>query len=345
MNDIKFIDLFSGAGGGSRGFVDAGFSPSGALDNNPNYSKTYFKNIGLKPMSCDINKCNGNDILSHFGIDKKEVKVVVGCPPCQGFTSLKKSGSDPRNNLLLTYAKKIKEIFPEYFVFENVSGIMFERNIEFFNGFLSYIENLGYGYKYGLLNAAHYGVPQLRKRMILIATRIKGFKRKIGLPEPIYGRKNQKKWKTVRDAIEDLPQLKNGERSSIPNHNAPNHTERILNMIKEIPLNGGSRTDLPKKYWLKCHLKHNGHTDVYGRLWWDKPSPTITCGCHSPSKGRFLHPDQNRGITLRESARLQSFSDNFIFYGNRTQCAEQIGNAFPPLFAKAIAFKILEFYN
>jgi len=345
MYDIKFIDLFSGAGGGSKGFVDAGFSPAGALDNNPNLSKTYFKNIGLKPMLCDINKCDGNDILSYFGTNKKDVKVMIGCPPCQGFTSLKSSGSDPRNNLLLIYAKKIKEIFPEFFVFENVSGIMFERNIGFFHRFLSYIENLGYGCKYALLNAADYGVPQLRKRMILIATRIKDFKRKIKLPEPTYGGKDQKRWRNVRDAIENLPQLNNGERSSIPNHNAPNHTKRILDMIQEIPINGGSRTDLPKKFWLKCHLKHNGHTDVYGRLRWDKPSPTITCGCHSPSKGRFLHPNQNRGITLREAARLQSFSDDFIFYGNRTKCAEQIGNAIPPLFAKAIAIKILEYYN
>jgi DNA (cytosine-5)-methyltransferase 1 len=345
MNDINFIDLFSGAGGSSRGFVDAGFSPSGALDNNPGLSETYINNIGLEPIICDINNFSGNDILSHFGIDKKEVKVIIGCPPCQGFTSLRNSGSDPRNNLLLIYARKIKEIFPEFFVFENVPGIMFERNIGFFNKFLSYIENLGYGFKYDILNAADYGVPQLRKRMILIATRIKDFKRKLQLPEPIYGGKTQKRWKTVRDTIEDLPRLNNGERSSIPNHNAPNHTKKILDMIKEIPINGGSRTDLPKKYWLKCHLKHDGHTDVYGRLWWDKPSPTITCGCHSPSKGRFLHPDQNRGITLRESARLQSFSDDFIFYGNRTQCAEQIGNAFPPLYAKAIAFKILKFYN
>jgi len=345
MHDINFIDLFSGAGGGSKGFVDAGFSAVGALDNNQDLSKTYFKNISLNPIICDINECSGSNILSHFGIDKKEVNVLIGCPPCQGFSSLKKNGLDPRNSLLLNYARKIKEILPEFFVFENVSGIVFERNIKFFKKFLTYIKKIGYECRYDILNAADYGVPQVRKRMILIATRIKEFKMKLELPEPNYGLKAQYRWRTVGDAINDLPRLKNGEKSSIPNHNAPNHTPRILDMIKEIPINGGSRTDLPKKFWLKCHLRHKGHTDVYGRLWWDKPSPTITCGCQSPSKGRFIHPYQNRGITLRESARLQSFSDDFIFYGNRTQCAEQIGNAFPPIFAKAIANKILEYYN
>ncbi len=330
---MKVFDIFSGCGGASLGFQKAGFEIVGGIDIDADACNTFKNNLDVEPIIGDVRKIKWKKVLSNLGLERGELDVMIGCPPCQGFTRLRSSvPDDPRNGLVLYYSKIVKYFLPKLIVFENVPGILNSKHRKYFDTFLKEIRKLGYEYIYGTLNAADFGVPQIRKRVIVIATRLKNIT--LSLPEPT----TVKKYKTVREAFKGLPPLKAGEECKrIPNHKAPRHTDRIMKIIKRIPKDGGSIRDLPKKYWLRCHLNHNGHKDVYGRLWLDKPSPTITSGCLSASKGRYIHPTQDRTITAREAARLQGFPDNFIFYGSLTSIAKQIGNSLPPPLAEAVA--------
>ena len=329
---MKVFDIFSGCGGASLGFQKAGFTIVGGIDIDADACNTFKKNLSVEPIVGDVTKINWKKILSNLGLERGELDVIIGCPPCQGFTRLRCSvPNDPRNELVFYYSKIVKYFLPKFVVFENVPGILNSKHRKYFNSFLKKIENLGYKYIYGTLNAADFGVPQIRKRVIVIATRLRNIR--LSLPRPTV-----KKYKTVREAFEGLPPVRAGEVCKwIPNHAAPKHTDRIMKIIKMIPKDGGSIRNLPKKYWLKCHLNHKGHRDVYGRLWWDRPAPTVTSGCLSASKGRYIHPSQDRTITAREAARLQGFSDNFVFYGTLTSVARQIGNSLPPPLAEAVA--------
>ena len=206
---------------------------------------------------------------------------------------------------------------------ENVPEI---TRFDKFHQVLSDLQELGYKIDYHIINVKYFGVAQSRKRLVLIGSK----HYEINFPK-----KKSDNVKTVRDAIGDLKirKLKDDQLQRIHSH----HTERIQNIINMIPKNGGSRKDLPLKYWLECHKKKNvGFSDVYGRMRWDSPAPTITGGCLSPSKGRFLHPEKNRSITVREAALLQGFPDNYYFDAKlpKTLLAQMIGNAIPPEVAK-----------
>mgnify|MGYP000153164518 CR=1 FL=1 len=341
-----FVDIFSGAGGSSLGFLEAEFKPLAALDFYNYANRTYERNIGIKPTCADARFFNFEKWATKLG----DVDVLIGCPPCQGFSRMNmrrmsRKHTDPRNELVITYIRAVKAIGPDVAVFENVRGIIKYQGGVYFRLLIEEFKKMDYKVAYGILDAVNYGVPQRRKRLIIIASKI--FKPKLpepthlspSSPEVIRGLK--KPWKTVGDTIKDLPPLGFGERHpTIPNHETRNLPDNWVDLIKAIPKNGGSRKDAPRSLWLPCHLKHNGHYDVFGRLRWDKPANTITTGCWNPSKGRFVHPEQDRGLSLRECARLQSFPDNFIFLGPPSSIAKQIGNAFPPLLAKAIAFSI-----
>jgi len=334
------IDLFCGCGGASLGFIRKGFKVVAALDKDPKAVETYSYNIGVQPLIGHIENVRGREILKAAGLKKGEPTVLIGCPPCQGFTRHRgKAGRrDKRNGLVEVYAERVGEILPLFMVFENVPGILRDHGKKHFELFLERLCDLGYTAVWDVLQAADYGVPQLRKRVVVIASRDKSLK--LQLPEPSYNRGH---WRTVHDAIADLPPVGAGERHPyVPNHIAPNHSPRILKLIRHIPKDGGSRCDLPRRLRLKCHLKHNGHHDVYGRMRWDAPAPTLTYGCTNPSRGRFIHPEQDRAITPREAARLQSFPDDFVFYCAPTHAATYIGNAFPPLFAGALADAIFQ---
>jgi DNA (cytosine-5)-methyltransferase 1 len=349
---LTVVDLFCGCGGASIGIKMAGHDVVAAVDVDQNACNTYARNIGLTPICGDLNEITGKKIRKHYGIRKNDVDVVIGCPPCQGFSSLRattgKDVDNKRNRLINVFLKRISEIDPRIVIFENVVGIMRGEGKEYLDRFLRKISKQGYRTNTDILiDVADYGVPQHRKRVVV--TGIKDFDFVPSLPQQQYYEPTkieafQKPWRTVRDAIGDLPSIKAGESCpDVPNHNARTHSKETLKIIKALPKNGGSRRDLPVSLWLPCHKRLNkGAESVYGRMRWDQPGPTITCRCTTASSGRFIHPEQDRAITIREAARLQTFPDDFIFPSVSRYSENQIGNAVPPQLIKTIFHNLAE---
>jgi len=345
------VDLFCGAGGASLGLRLAGFKVVAAVDIDPIACETYAKNLGFKPICGDLNNITGSDILESCGLGKGDVDLVAGCPPCQGFSSLRRTrypkGNDKRNNLIDVFLKRIEEIDPKGVIFENVPGIATKLGRKFLETYLNEMKKMGYVTTWAVLNAADYGVPQYRKRVVALGA--KGLEKAPNFPATTHTHRQEvvngdlKPWRTVRDTISDLPRLAPGESSPhIPNHIAHTHLPRTLKIISMIPKNGGSRRSLPREYWLPCHLKLCdgrgwGAENIYGRMCWDKPAPTMTCRCTTPSSGRFLHPQQDRAITPREAARFQTFPDSFNFPNKNMYAERQIGNAIPVEFMATLA--------
>jgi DNA (cytosine-5)-methyltransferase 1 len=323
------------------------------MDLNHWACETYEKNLGIKPIEGDIRNVSGEQILNESGLKRGELDVLVGCPPCQGFSSLRRTrkGDSPDKNddLLEVFGERIIEIFPKMVIFENVKGIVHRRGKRKLRKLIKKLEKHGYFPIGKLLDAADFGVPQHRIRLILIFAREDSISEKLIPVLPTETHKNpdlaesenDKLWVTVKETISDLPPLVSGEKCSlIQLHEAANHGENALKIIKNVPKDGGSRKDLPEDLWLPCHkrLKNRGRgaESVYGRMNWSKPSPTITSRCFVPACGRFIHPEQDRGITPREAARFQTFEDSYIFSGAKEEIGLQIGNAMPPLLAIAI---------
>lgn len=324
------VDLFSGCGGLTLGLKQAGFKVVGAVEIDELAAETYRTNHPeVYLWQNDIRKITGKQILKTLKLKTGELTLLAGCPPCQGFSSIRTHNGgkrivDRRNDLVFEYLRLVKSLKPKIVMMENVPALaenyrMLELKKE--------LEKLGYklGDTPTVLNAADYGVPQRRRRMILLGAKDKS----ITMPEPV------KKIRTVKDAIFKVSKIGN---SNDPLHDYPEkRTSDIIKIISLIPKDGGSRISLPKKYWLECHKRYpGGFKDVYGRLSWNDVSSTITGGCVSPSKGRFLHPSQNRSITLREAALLQTFPSNYYFSLKRGRqgAALMIGNALPPAFIK-----------
>lgn len=331
MNNARYtaIDLFAGCGGMSTGLERAGFKILASIEIDPLTANTYRRNhSSTTVISDDIRNVGIEDLQRITG--SSTVDLVAGCPPCQGFSSIRRlnkpePSQDERNSLILEYLRIVEGLMPHAILMENVPAL---QEYHLFKKVAISLEAIGYKLAYGILDASNYGVPQRRKRFVMIGSRV-GTPQ---LPIPL------KKAKTVRDAIGQL----NG--STIADdplqHIHSHHGERIAAMIKRIPKDGGSMADLPEAYRLKCHKKGNvGFSDVYGRMSWDKVSPTITGGCLNPSKGRFLHPEMNRSITAREAALLQTFPPTYHFpdKASREKIALMIGNALPPDFALAQA--------
>lgn len=336
MKKPTAIDLFSGCGGLTLGLKQAGFKVIGAVEIDTLAAETYKENHPeVKIWEKDIRKLSGSQILRGLKIKKGELDLLAGCPPCQGFSSMrtlngKKKIRDERNDLVFDYLRFVKSLLPKTVMMENVPGLAENYRMKFLK---QKLEKLGYDSNGSPLvtNTADYGVPQRRRRMILICSRVG----KVVLPE-----KSEKRL-TVRDVISNLPRP--GGSGDLLHDFLEQRTPNVMEMIRRIPKNGGSRMDLPKRFHLDCHKRFpEGFKDVYGRMAWDDVSPTITGGCVSPSKGRFLHPSQNRAITLREAALLQTFPRNYYFSlnGGRQGVALMIGNALPPAFIKRHALAI-----
>lgn len=335
----NIADLFSGAGGFTEGFRQAGYEPVLAVEFDKWAAATYAANFGNHVLACPIEEVSvrrfadrlewrGRDLQGHEVVyETPHIDVMVGGPPCQGFSPLGRMNDwdkkDPRNKLWRHYARILEVVKPKAFVIENVPELLTSRE---FANLRRTICNLRYGIEHDVLNAARYGVPQSRKRAIVIGTRVG----EPSLPEESRMRA------TVRDAIGDLPLEPNGENWHLGRNPLPSSVERY----KCIPPGGNRfdlarlRPDLTPDCWKR---KKTGSVDVFGRMEWDKPSPTIRTEFFKPEKGRYLHPEAHRPITIREAARLQTFPDGFAFVGSNVQVAKQIGNAVPVGLSKVIA--------
>ncbi len=324
------IDLFCGCGGLTLGLKQAGFIVVGGLDNDPLAVATYKANHPkVKITTEEIQNVEPHKFMEELGLKDTTLDLLAGCPPCQGFSTMRTlNGSlsidDPRNDLLLEFLRFVVALRPRAVMLENVPGLAKDKRFEYF---LKQMNILGYIGKPNILDVADYKVPQRRRRLIYMA----GY----GFEIP-YAQKEDNKL-TVRESISFLP--KAGSSGDAVHDLKENRTDKVKEIIKMIPHDGGSRKDLKEKYWLKCHKKCNGFKDVYGRMAWDDLAPTITGGCFNPSKGRFLHPEEDRSITMREAALLQGFPINYKFpiTKNKSAVALLIGNALPPPFVKAHA--------
>lgn len=372
------IDLFAGAGGLTTGFHLAGFDPLCAVEVEAKALATYKHNYpNAEIINQDIRRINASELRSHLGLQKEELTALIGGPPCQGFSRNIPASyrylSDSRNQLYRTFLEFVQEFKPLYVVMENVPEILKAYDGVVRNEITEKLETEGYKVTSGALNSANFGVPQTRSRAFFIAS----LERHIELPEAthfgeIRGNYNKKNccvqptlWQqeissivTVKDAIGDLPPLEAGQEynaecypckprtsyQAMVRHKSTkivNHVARVLSPIQmarvRILREGQDARDLPPELSPKKH-----YSGAYGRLCWDKPARTITRWVFHPGSGRFFHPTQNRTITIREAARLQSYPDSFHFLGTYTNMASQIGESVPPLLGKAIAQKILK---
>lgn len=323
------IDLFSGCGGSSRGLKDAGFQVLAAVELDGKARETYALNHDdVLLVGTDIRKVTAAQLMRSCGLKRGQLDLLAGCPPCQGFSTLRArngraAAPDDRNKLIDDFARLALALRPKMVMMENVPAL---ARYEKFVNFVQNLERVGYRVSVEILDVSHFGVPQRRKRLILSASRL-------GAPRLATAADSRK---TVRAAIGDL--MKPGE-SGDELHDFPTkfRSARVQAMIEAIPKDGGSRHSLPSSMRLGCHAKTSGFNDVYGRMKWDDVSPTITSGCSNPSKGRFIHPFEDRPITLREAALLQGFPADYRFNisHGKEAIALMIGNALPPAFIAA----------
>jgi DNA (cytosine-5)-methyltransferase 1 len=323
------IDLFCGSGGLTTGLKKAGFKIIGAVDIEPLAIETYKMNHRVQAVwQQNIQNVSVDEVLSKLALEPGDLDLLAGCPPCEGFSDLRthngaKRINDSRNDLIFEFMRFVRGLKPKTIMLENVPRLMSDKRM---SKVKAELDALGYQYVVNVLDASDFGVPQRRKRMILLGTLVGS----VNFANPI------KQVKTVRDTIHELgkPKLKPGPGEDKLHISNSKRSERIQNLIRAIPKDGGGRMDLGEGAQLPCHRRCDGFKDIYGRMSWDEVSPTITGGCINPSKGRFLHPTQNRAITLREAALLQSFPAKYKFSlkNGSYAAASLIGDALPPDF-------------
>ncbi|MCG9723139.1 DNA cytosine methyltransferase [Shewanella sp. Isolate7] len=389
---VKAIDLFAGAGGFTLSAIESEvkvlaaieFDEAAAHTYKENFVKVVKHNIDLRAGRDlgDINRVDPVELRESLRLQKGELDLILGGPPCQGFSThrIKNAGvNDPRNALLLRYFEFVNEFNPKAFLVENVTGLLWERHKDFLDKFISLAESTGYTIKFcGIINAKDYGVPQSRKRVFIYGLRSDLDTEHEFPPQPTHFSPTSGKlpqWKPASAVFEKIPEelyvqfwedyfkkktklsyeqttkllrnLKSGKKlkKNDPCNIHMQPTSMMVERFADTPLNG-SREDAGEKHQLKCHSgEYGGHKDVYGRILIHLPSNTITTGCNNPSKGRFVHPWLNHGMTLRHAARLQSFPDWFDFHGTSTEQARQIGNAVPPLLGKVLISEICSRLN
>ena len=334
MNNI--IDLFCGCGGLSKGFEMAGFNTVLAIDFWKDAVETFNNNHKNKVAICDDVSKISNDFLDDF-TKKNKITGIVGGPPCQGYSTVgKRDINDDRNYLYLQYCRIVEKVKPEFFVLENVKGLLTLNNGKFKEDIVERFTKLGYIVDYKILNSADYGVPQNRNRVFFVGIKNKKFK----FP------KEKLKKVTTYEAISDLTSYEDkyttsaqtsyqknmrGNNKQLKNNEFTVHTEKTIDVISKIP-DGGKITDLPKEFW-----EIRKYNKAFQRMNSKLQANTIDTGHRN-----YFHYSENRIPTVRESARIQSFPDNFIFYGSRTSQYKQVGNAVPPLLANAIAIEIMK---
>jgi len=317
----SYIDLFCGAGGFSKGFDEEGFKNIFSNDSDKNFCKTYRENFPKHKLVEDkIENLSKTKILDL--INNKKIDVIIGGPPCQGFSIAGNIGrkfiDDPRNYLFKEFVRVVKIIKPNFFVMENVERLYNHNNSKTKIQIIKKFEEIGYYVECKVLNSLDYMVPQNRRRVVFIGSKVT---QEIQFPS-----KNCKEFLTVKDAIGDLPKLKSGEKSKIKNHIAMNHSDQMLKKMSFVK-DGCGRETIPKNIRPK-----SGDVRKYIRYNSSKPSICVTGDMR-----KVFHYSQNRALTVRELARIQTFSDSFIFKGSTISQQQQIGNAVPPKMARAIA--------
>ncbi|MBT3135142.1 DNA cytosine methyltransferase [Alteromonas sp. ALT199] len=361
------------------------FDQAASITYHKNFIERENRKIDLRsgPFDGDINNVDPKKLRVNLRLKQKELDLILGGPPCQGFSThrIKDTGvNDPRNTLLLRYFEFVNEFKPKAFLVENVAGLLWTRHKEFLKQFLTLTQEAGYAIKFcDIINAKDYGVPQNRKRVFIFGLRNDLDSKDIEFPpQPTHFSPTSSKkphWETASSVFEKVPTelyekywlhyFKNKSKLNKKqtfelldslSYGEPfkendqcdikmEPTSMMKERLSDTPLNG-SREDAGEKHRLKCHSNgYKGHKDVYGRILIHLPSNTVTTGCNNPSKGRFVHPWLNHGITLRHAARLQSFPDEFNFYGSSTEKARQIGNAVPPLLGKVLISDICSRLN
>jgi len=344
----KVVDLFCGVGGLTLGLSNIKrFQTIFANDVDADMCNAYSINFpDTKIISETISSINFDKIS-----EKQKIDVVIGGPPCQAYsTSGKRSLSDPRANLFKEYFRAIKSLNPNIFIYENVKGIFSFKKGKLVGEIKELFSSIGYDLNINLINAADYGVPQIRERVFVFGVK-KGIK--FSIPEKThFNDSKETNYLTVKDALSDLPRIKNNSSANfyltkpksqyqrlmrlnapkkLMDHNSSKHGNNLTNFMRFLP-EGGLKADIPEEYRPK-----SGYSNSYGRLWWKKPSTTVTRNFGTPSSARCIHPKVDRALTTREGARLQSFPDWFQFYGSRAKKNLQIGNAVPPILAEKIA--------
>lgn len=324
---LTYIDLFSGAGGLSLGFEQAGFQQLLSVEMEPDYCQTYRANFPRHQLlQKDLTTLTEQDLINC--LNGQSVDLVIGGPPCQGFSMAGKIGrtftDDPRNHLFKEFVRIVKIVRPCFFVMENVARLYTHNSGKTRTEIIQAFQNIGYSVECKVLNAADFGVPQIRSRVIFIGRRDKG---KISFPEPF-----QISHQTVGSAIGHFPKLAAGESNPhVANHEAMNHSAQMLEKMAFVK-NGGNRNDIPESLRPKTG-------DIRKYIRYDSNKPAV---CITGDMRKVFHYEQNRALTVRELAALQSFPDDFVFCGNKIAQQQQVGNAVPPLLAKAIAESILK---
>jgi DNA (cytosine-5)-methyltransferase 1 len=329
-----FVDCFAGAGGLSLGMTEAGFESIYAFDAEPIACKTLRHNLGEIVDAARIEDLDANEIASRVGTPD----VVLGGPPCQGFSTQRRGARlDPRNDLVKRYWAFALTLQPKVIVMENVPGVLGTRGSSHMDAVKEIILDGGYQVASTVVDVSAIGVPQRRRRAIVVAWSPGSAK-----PFDFSAFVTDRRPLTVREAIGDLPSppLDFTEHPMYSNHTRVRMSDRNLQRIAHVPP-GGGRLDIPEDLRLACHKDGNHrHLDVYGRLAWDEPAGTITAMFDNFTRGRFAHPEENRNITNREGARLQSFPDWYAFCGAKKEVARQIGNAVPPLLGRVIGEQV-----
>lgn len=338
---IGVIDLFCGIGGLSHGMYKKGFDIIAGFDIDNTCKYAYEKNNKSKFFNQDIKSVTKEQINDLFKGYK--IKVLAGCAPCQPFSSYAfkvKDKDKDKYDLLYEFGRLVQEILPDIVTMENVSQILSFKQKPVFDDFVALLKNNGYEVDFKVVYCPDYGIPQTRKRIVLLASRLG----KIKLIPPTH---TKEKYKTVRQTIEKLPPLKAGETCPTdPLHRARSLSELNLKRIKATPQNGSWR-DWNEELKLSCHKKKSGKSfgSVYGRMNWDEPAPTMTTLCTGLGNGRFGHPEQDRAISLREAAMFQTFPKNYLFFSPNeeisiSKVSRYIGNAVPPKLGEITAKSI-----
>lgn len=339
----KVFDFFSGCGGASCGLRAAGMHVVFALDTDEAAANTYRANFPATHFAQqDIRATSSHDLSSLVARMRPNPIVFCGCPPCQPFTAhyVSRSRRDLRTTLLLDFGRLVTECLPDVVFVENVAGLAsYNARQNPLQQFLLHIQDAGYHVHHAVVPVMKYGVPQTRRRFLLLASRhghidLPPFTNGPGTARPRYV--------TVRDAISHLPALAAGENHpDVPNHRAAGLSKLNLQRIRSTP-EGCGHLAWPCHLKLPCHTKISGYTDVYGRLAWDRPATGLTTKCISYSNGRFGHPEQDRALSIREAACLQTFPPDFLFKGSLGSMARQIGNAVPTNLATVVGYHIFQ---